>query len=298
MELPEEGPLVAPGTVSSRSLAALIAIMTFLCALLWGGVVLVERAAGAWGASVLGEITVTVLPVEGESIEARVAAAVAILETEAGLSEVTVVSPRESEALLEPWLGTGLDLSLLPVPRLITAKSEGRLNGAALASRLAAVPDVSLDDHTGWSARLSAMAGRVAGGTVAALLLMMMATVLSVVFATRAAISSNAATVEVLHLLGADRHFVARAFRRRFWRIALAGAALGAGAAAALFAGLSLFGMLAAGAQTAQARALFGNPDIGLGGFVGIAAIAVAIVVLTALASDRAVRRHLKDQEI
>ncbi|WP_420393442.1 cell division protein FtsX [Acuticoccus sp.] len=289
-----EGAIVAPETVAGRGLTVIVAIMTFLCALLTGGAVLVERAAGAWSSSVLDEVTVTVLPLDGDPIEARVAQAQEVLSGAPGLAEVNVVSAREAGALLEPWLGDDVDLSALPVPRLVTAQRVGTFDAEATAAALDAVPGAKLDDHTGWSARLERMASAVALGTLAALGLMLVATAISIVFATRATIASNAATVEVLTLLGAEDRFVVRAFRRRFLAIGLRGALVGTAAALALFGSLELASWLAVGTSSAQSRALLGDPSLGALGYGLVAAVAVGVAVLVAVTSTTVVRRQLR----
>ena len=68
----------------------------------------------------------------------------------------------ESAALLEPWLGTGLDLSDLPVPRLIVVRLSDPtgVDLAELGRRIKAqVPGATLDDHRAWTSRIETMAG-------------------------------------------------------------------------------------------------------------------------------------------
>jgi cell division transport system permease protein len=287
------GPIVAPGTVAGRSLTAVVAIMTFLCALLLGGALIVNRAAAAWSGAVLDEITVTVLPLDGAPIERRLNAVADILSGTAGLADVRVGTAEEAEALLEPWLGSGVDLSLLPVPRIVTAAVAGAFDRAALRDALSAVEGASLDDHTQWSERLSGLASAASGGAIGALLLMLVATALSIVFATRAAIATNAATVEVLHALGADDGFVVAAFRRRFLSIGVRGAFAGFAAAVLLFGALDLWTEFSAAASSPQSRALFGAPSIGPLGYLLVAGVAVAVAILVALTATVAVRRTL-----
>ncbi len=63
------------------------------------------------------------------------------------------------------------------------------------------------------------------------------ATVLSVVFATRAAVATNRAVVEVLHFVGARDGFIAAQFQRHFLKVGTQGGLLGGLSAAALFGG-------------------------------------------------------------
>lgn len=291
----ENGPIVAPDTIAGRGLTALVAIMTFLCALLLGAALIIDRAADAWSANVLEEVSVAVLPLDDEPMETRLEAAATILRAEAGLSDVTILPAAQSDALLEPWLGVGADLSLLPVPRLITAQRGEGLDADGLAARLGAVAGTSLDDHTGWSERLSTMAAAVAGGAIAGLSLMLAATAIAIVFATRATIATNATTVEVLHLLGAEDRFVQRAFRRRFVHIGLKGAAVGLAVALVLFGALEAWSVFSPAAASAQSQALLGAPRIGVVGFGALVVLAVLIAALVAFTTGFAVRHHLRE---
>ncbi|MEM8854990.1 MAG: hypothetical protein AAGD34_14905, partial [Pseudomonadota bacterium] len=290
------GPLIDPRTVAGRSLTTVVAIMTFLSALLVGGALLVERAAVQWSAGVLTEVSVTVLPLDGDPIEGRLQRVADAMAATPGLATVTVTSQGEAEALLEPWLGSEVDLSILPVPRLVTAERGEDFNGDSLSLRLADIPGVSLDDHGAWSDRLARMAGAAAWGTLAVLALMLAATAITVVFATRAALSSNASTIEVLHVLGAEDRFVARAFRRRFMGIGVKGAFVGAILAVALLGGVELYALLGV-AQGAPAASLFGDLSVGLWGYVGALAVAVTVAVLVVLTATLSVRHQLSHLE-
>jgi cell division transport system permease protein len=269
-----------------------VAIMTFLCALLVGAATLVTHAAGAWSATVLDEITVTVLPLDADPIEGRLQAVADLLAASGGLADVAVVPAARSEALLSPWLGAGVDLALLPVPRLVTARRAGDTDIAALRRAIAAVPGASLDDHGAWSERLWRMASAAVFAALAALALMAVATAITIVFATRSAIAENAATVEVLDALGAEESFVAGTFRRRFVAIGARGAAAGALVALGLFAALDVY-VLIGGAGSAQSRALFGEPSIGVAGYGAILAVALGATALVAATATLAVKRSI-----
>src|SRR2546425_17432 len=74
---------------------------------------------------------------------------------------VRPLSKEESSRLIEPWLGTGLALDDLPVPRIIVVRIA---SGAApdfeqLRKMLVAeVPSATLDDHRGFVDRMRVMA--------------------------------------------------------------------------------------------------------------------------------------------
>src|SRR5437868_232988 len=117
-----EASIVPADSISGRALLAVIAIMTFLAALTLGAVVLVRTAAGEWQSAVAREVTVQVRPSADRNIEADVQKAVALASGMRGIAGVRAYSKEESGRLLEPWLGSGLALDELPVPRMIVVR--------------------------------------------------------------------------------------------------------------------------------------------------------------------------------
>jgi cell division transport system permease protein len=118
--------------------------------------------------------------------------------------------------------------------------------------------------------------------------------VLTVVFATRGALSGNRHIVEVLHFVGAEAGFVASHFQRHFFLIALKGATAGGIAAAVLFVAASIWASSnIATPESDQTNALFGGFSVGAGGYVGIFAVVVIIAFLTALTTRITVMRTI-----
>ena len=97
-----------------------------------------------------------------------------------------------------------------------------------LAERVAGA---TLDDHRAWIERMRTMAQTTIAGGIGVLLLMLAATVLSVIFATRGAMATNRPIVEVLHFIGAKSGFIASQFQRHFLVLGLEGGLIGGGLA-------------------------------------------------------------------
>ena len=117
-----KAPLIPGNSVAGRALVVVIAIMTFLACLTAGAALLVADASQAWRSDVLREATIQVKPRPGDDVESLVSKAAAIAAKSPGIESTHALSQAESEKLLEPWLGAGLDLSQLPVPRVILVK--------------------------------------------------------------------------------------------------------------------------------------------------------------------------------
>ncbi|RVU15851.1 cell division protein FtsX [Methylobacterium oryzihabitans] len=297
--LRRNAPLVPTDGSASRALAAVIAILTFLAALCAGAAEIVASSAAQWQGAVSQEVTIQVRPGPGRDTEADVARAVALAKEAPGIAGTRALSKTESEHLLEPWLGSGLDLGELPVPRLITVRLAGAGTPAdlpALRARLAeALPGAaSLDDHALWLSRLSTMAHTFVGIGVGVVALVLVATGLAVTFATRGAMAGNREVVEVLHFVGAGDDYIAREFQRRFFRLGLRGGAVGAGAALALLALAAWLARLwRASPAGDEIEALFGGFEISWRGYASVVLIGVIASVVTGVVSRLTVRRFL-----
>src|SRR5262245_15937475 len=233
-----ETPIVPKKSIAGRALVAVVAIMTFLASLTTGAVMLVRVSASEWQSDVAREVTIQVRPISDRDIEADLRRAAEIARSIPGTAEVRVYSHQESARLLEPWLGTGLKLDALPVPRLIAVRiaADPAPDLALLRRTLAEqVPGVTLDDHRGWIDRMRTMARTAVAIGIAVLVLMLVATMLSVTFATRGAMATNRPIVEVLHFVGAKDGFIASQFQRHFLVLGLEGGLLGGGAAILMF---------------------------------------------------------------
>jgi cell division transport system permease protein len=291
-------PLVPRNSISGRALVAVVAIMTFLASLTTGAVILVSAAASEWQSDVSREATIQIIPAPGRDIDAAVDKAASVARAFPGIGDVRPYSKEESSKLLEPWLGAGLKLDELPVPRLIVVKIAP---GAApdlsqLRTMLAEqVPGAMLDDHRGWIDRMRAMSRTAVAVGVTILVLMIAATVLSVTFATRGAMATNKTVIEVLHFVGAKNGFIAGNFQRHFLLLGLQGGAIGGGAAIVLFALAALVSRWFAGtAGGDQTSALFGSFSIGFGGYAAVLVQVLLIAGVTAVTSRRTVNRTLE----
>jgi cell division transport system permease protein len=272
--------------------------MTFLASLTTGAAMLVSKAAGEWQSDISREITIQVVPAPGRDLDAAVDKAVSISRAFAGIVEVRPYTKEESTKLLEPWLGSGLSLSELPVPRLIVIKiaSDAAPDLAQLKRTLAdQVPGAMLDDHRGWIDRMRTMAGTAVAAGIFILVLMFAATILSVTFATRGAMATNKAVIEVLHFVGAKNGFIARHFQHHFLVLGLQGGAIGGGAAIILFALAGVTSRWFAGtAGGDQTSALFGSFSIGVAGYFALLGQVALVGLVTALTSRHTVNNTLE----
>jgi cell division transport system permease protein len=294
-------PIIPQDSIAGRALVVVVAIMTFLACLTAGGALLVAEASQAWRGDVLSDVTIQIKPGPSDDADRLVSKVAAIAGKEAGSENVHAFSVEDSRKLLQPWLGDNLDLSLLPVPRIVVVHMSGRDDAevAALRERLKAeAPEADLDDHRVWASRIGVMAGAVVALGAALFVLVLVAMAMALGFATRGAVAENREIVEVLHFVGASDRFVANQFHGHFQRLGLQGAGIGGGAAIAFFlvaAGFSRWSASAPGG--AEIAALFGSFSLGPLAYLGLAVIAAAVALFTGLVSRSIVLRRLSELE-
>jgi cell division transport system permease protein len=292
-----ETPIVPRGSIAGHALVAVVAIMTFLAALTTGAVVLVLASASEWQSEVAREVTIQVRPGASRDIDAEVFKAADVARAVPGIGEIRPYTREESARLLEPWLGTGLAIDDLPVPRIIVVKiASGQTPDLATLRKLLTerVPGATLDDHRGWVERMRTMARTAIVGGVLILVLVLAATVLSVTFATRGAMATNRPVVEVLHFFGAKDSYIAGQFQRHFLVLGLKGGMLGGGGALLLFALAGLLGDWFLGTATAdQMAALFGSFSIGRLGYAAVIGQIALVAAVTTWTSRQVVKQTL-----
>lgn len=205
-----------------------------------------NRAAEGWADQLRGSATVLIRPTGTESADAAAERATAVLAKVPGVEEAAELETAKARALVQPWLGPGVDLADLPIPRLVTLQFDPKKATPSPASLEQALKaqglDGVVDDHSHWIkdivhggelARVAAVAVAVLTGLAAAAV---------VAFATHAALQGRREIVEVLHLAGADDGFIVGLFQNRLAQLAALAGALGAVAAALVAAAVRLMG--------------------------------------------------------
>jgi cell division transport system permease protein len=231
-----------PREKGAAPLDIVMAVMAFLAALALGASLVAERASLGWRAGLSDRLTVQILvPSQGDittTLARETDAALGVLRATPGIAHAAPLSEQEMQNLVEPWLGKGVLVAELPLPKLIdaTIAPDTGVNLPNLAARLkAAAPDAQLDDHGRWIARLKGLADTIVWSAYGILILIAVATASIVAFATRAGLEAQHEMVQLLHQMGAHAGFIARAFERHYALAALGASAAGAAVAALLF---------------------------------------------------------------
>jgi cell division transport system permease protein len=292
-------PIVPRASISGRALVAVVAIMTFLASITTGTVLLVSASAAEWQSEVASEITMQVRPQAGRDLERDVNAAAEAMRAQPGIVQVKSFSKDESAKLLEPWLGSGLSIEQLPVPRVVVARVQPGTTLDLVGLRKAVTqvaPSASVDDHRAWIERMRSMTGATVFAGIGILVLVIAATIISVSFATRGAMAANRPIVEVLHFVGAGDRYIANHFLRHFLRLGLEGGVIGGGAAMLFFGFSESIAAWFSGTPVGdQFAALLGTFSLPPSGYLALAVQAVGIAAITAWASRQTLFATLDD---
>ena len=230
---------LVPQTRLSGPMPWVIAIMVLLTAIAAAAGLALGNLASQASADLSGGITVQVINAAPAARARQANDVLAALRETPGVVQVRLVPAAEVDALLEPWLGSGVTsgdadpaaADALPVPALIDARLAGAADGAALdriRARLAKVaPDARVDAQAGWLAPVFAAMAALRWLAAALIALLALTTIAAVLLAARTALDSHRGTIEIVHMLGGTDAQIARVFQRSIAIDAAAGGALG-----------------------------------------------------------------------
>ena len=228
-----EAELIPQGRMSGP-MPWVIAIMVAMTAIALAAGLALGNAVSAARAEIEGGVTIQIVEPRGDLRAKQAKRAVAAIKDLPGIAGLRLVPQTELDALIEPWLGTGIDDATgtaIPVPALIDVRLDRQATPARLAAMEQAVmpvaPSAKIDAQSNWlkpvfdamvSLQLLAM---VLVGLLA------LALAAAVLLAARSALGANRDTIEIVHLLGGTDAQVARVFQRSIGYDAAGGGAVG-----------------------------------------------------------------------
>ncbi|CCA91551.1 ABC transporter permease [Novosphingobium sp. PP1Y] len=228
-----EAELIPQGRMSGP-MPWVIAIMVAMTAIALAAGLALGNAVSAARAEIEGGVTIQIVEPRADLRAKQAKRAVAAIKDLPGIAGLRLVPQTELDALIEPWLGTGIDDATgtaIPVPALIDVRLDRQATPARLAAMEQAVmpvaPSAKIDAQSNWlkpvfdamvSLQLLAM---VLVGLLA------LALAAAVLLAARSALGANRDTIEIVHLLGGTDAQVARVFQRSIGYDAAGGGAVG-----------------------------------------------------------------------
>lgn len=234
---------------ANRFLPWMIALMCAIAALMLCTGLTLRQWVGAQERQFSGSVTLQV-PHQGERQAQVLKQATALLEKTPGVRSVSALTEREVRALVEPWLGNSRTLEALSLPSVVDVVIDPRakIDFSALEKQIQTLAtDATLDTREAWVEKFARLSGTLQAGLYALSLCVVAALTGMMVFTARAAMKLHAATVQLLHAVGADDRYIAGQFQANALSLALRGAIPGVLCAGALY---MLFGVYVARLDT------------------------------------------------
>lgn len=225
------------GEHTSLFLQVIISIAVFIFAITLSGVLSVDSMISSWNKSILGSLTVQIIPVNDtnkEKARAETLAyeekAVEFLKSVNGIIKVSPLSDQQLDELLRPWLGDEINISDLPTPRIIDVKISPKadIDFLQLSKDLAiASPQASLDNHKLWLNKLIAFADGLK--LIASTILILVAAITSgaIFYTTQMSLGLHHNIIEILHIIGAKDAYIAQQYAKRTAFLGFVGGVIG-----------------------------------------------------------------------
>jgi len=292
--IPRRTELPLGGEATRRVIPLIVGAMVYLAALALAGTFAIERTVQDWSEGLRGALTVQLPGVaqapEGAEAKARVDTAIALLRETDGVLSAVALPYAEAQALLEPWLGAEDLPANLPIPIIIDVNVDtaARIDFEQMAQRLEdAVPGSRISDNGIFLRRLVNLARAVQLVGAVVVLIVGVAAVSIVVFATRAGMTAHRDTIELLHLIGARDGYIARRFVMHALGYGLLGGVLGLVLATATLAALAL-------AARGIDATLLPRLSLGLNAWVALLCIPLVSALIAMVTARTTVLRSLR----
>jgi hypothetical protein len=210
---------------SNLFLQIMISIAVFLFGVTLAGVLSINSMLAAWNESILGSLTVQIMPINDVNQEQAAAEtlaqqekAVELLKSKPEVEKVTPLNNAQLQKLIQPWLGDGVAVSDLPIPRLIDVKlkPDAEVDFLRWSEELAeTAPQASLDNHKLWLNKLIKFADGLKVLALAVLTLVVLITSGAIFYCTQTSLGLHKYIIEILHLMGAKDTYVAQQYAKR-----------------------------------------------------------------------------------
>ena len=228
----ERAAQLVPQTRLTGPMPWVIAIMIALTTIAAAGGLALANLADAARAELRGGLTVQIIEAGSAERDRQAELAVSLLSNVPGVEAVRRVPDSELANLVEPWLGdAGPVGDAIPIPALIDVRLAGPATPArlqALRARLrVAVPAARVDAQSSWLAPVFSAIKSLQWLALGLVLLLAATSAAAVWLASRSALGSNRATIEIVHLLGGTDGQIARIFQRSIGFDAVLGGAVG-----------------------------------------------------------------------
>ncbi len=214
---------------TSTFVSVLTAIYMYLFVIMLAIFMAINAMANNWEKDIAGSITVQVTPIENDNkhiddvkTKEQLNKVLQFMERISGVESVQVLDDQVVEKLMSPWIGNKVDLSTLPIPRLLDVKLKpnAELNYDEITRGLRLLTaNASIDNHRLWLNRLIKFATSLKTVALAILLMVVAICAFSVYYSARTSLNINMNSIEILHIIGAKDDYIAKLYAKNYAKI-------------------------------------------------------------------------------
>ena len=225
------------GDSTSMFLQIIISISVFLFTLTLAGVLSINSMLHNWNESILGSLTVQIMPVNSsnkdKSTQETLEQQNKVIEFLNSVKEVEKASALEDaqlKKLIQPWLGDGVNIDNLPIPRIVDVKIKkgADIDFGLLAEKLADISELaSLDNHKLWLSKLIRFADGLKALALSVLVLVILVSSGAIFYTTQTSLGLHKYTIAILHQMGAKDTYVAQQYSKRTAYLGFIGGLIG-----------------------------------------------------------------------
>lgn len=223
---------------SNLFLKIMIAVAVFLFTMTLTAQMLIDKATVSWGRDISGSFTVQIKPgsdsLDTKEEQLRLNKVIHYFEQNQAVESVTLISDKQMQRLMSPWLGKNLDLSILPLPKLLDVRlKDGQMpDFEAINQELnKEMPYTSIDNHRIWLTRLLSFADTLSFLALTVLSMVLISSAFSIFYATQTSLGLHRQIIEILHIIGATDDYIARQYAHRSLFMGLVAGIIGLAAA-------------------------------------------------------------------
>ena len=201
------------------------AASVFLFSIILAAFFMTSTMIATWNKNIIDGLTVQIMPAN-ETLTAdeellRTNKVISFFDQIDGVEKVKKISDSQIKHLMSPWLGDGVDIDSLPIPKLLDVRLKNGKNfdyEQVSISLKEVAPYASMDNHGIWLQKLIKSASALRILSVFVLTLVAVVLALSLFYAVQTSLKIHQNIIEILHIMGATDNYVAKQYALRgFW---------------------------------------------------------------------------------
>lgn len=201
------------------------AASVFLFSIILAAFFMTSTMIATWNKNIIDGLTVQIMPAN-ETLTAdeellRTNKVISFFDQIDGVEKVKKISDSQIKHLMSPWLGEGVDIDSLPIPKLLDVRLKNGKNfdyEQVSTSLKEVAPYASMDNHGIWLQKLIKSASALRILSVFVLTLVAVVLALSLFYAVQTSLKIHQNIIEILHIMGATDNYVAKQYASRgFW---------------------------------------------------------------------------------